>query len=138
MRTLTQSERDDYFALVKKFPLTAIRSEAELRVAQKVLDDILAMGRLKKGAVEYVDALSDLVMAYDNAHHRIPAPSDADLLHHLMEARGITQTQLHEATGIALSTISAVLSGKRSFTKEVIARLSAYFRVDKGMFAANF
>jgi HTH-type transcriptional regulator / antitoxin HigA len=139
MRTLTRNQRDDYFALVQRFPLTSIRSESELRVAQKVVDEILKMEqRPTRGTIEYLDALSDLIMAYENTHHVIPAPSDADLLRHLIEARGITQTELHEATGIAMSTISEVLSGRRRFSKEIIARLSAYFKVDKGLFAANF
>jgi HTH-type transcriptional regulator/antitoxin HigA len=139
MRKLTRNQRDDYFALVQKFPLTSIRSEAELRAAQKVVEEILMMdGRPTRGTIEYIDALSDLIMAYENTHHAIPSPSDADLLRHLIDARGITQTELHEATGIALSTISEVLSGRRKFSKEVIAKLSVYFKVDKGLFAANF
>jgi HTH-type transcriptional regulator/antitoxin HigA len=123
---------------VQKFPLTAIRSESELRAAQKVIDDILRIGRLKKGTIQYVDALSDLVMAYENTHHAIPAPSDAALLRHLMDARGISQTDLHLATGVAVSTISEILSGRRKFSKEIIGKLSKYFGVDKGLFAVNF
>jgi HTH-type transcriptional regulator/antitoxin HigA len=138
MRTLTRSERDVYFALVQKFPLTAIRSESELLAAQKTMDDILKMGRLKRGTIEYLDALSDLVMAYENTHHAIPAPTDADLLRHLIDARGVTQSALHEATGIAMSTISEILSGRRKFSKEIIAKLSAFFNVEKGIFASNF
>ena len=102
------------------------------------MDDILKTARLTKGAIEYIDALSDLVMAYDNTHHVIPAPSDADLLRHLMDARGIRQSELHEATGIAMSTISEILSARRCFSKETIAKLAAYFKIEKGMFAANF
>jgi len=138
MHRLSRNVRDEYLSLVKKFPLTSIRGESELKQAQKVMDDILKMPRLKKGAVEYLDALSDLVMAYENTHHTIPAPSDADLLRHLMDARGISQSELHTATGIAVSTISEILSGRRRFSKDGIAKLSAYFKLDKGTFAANF
>jgi HTH-type transcriptional regulator/antitoxin HigA len=138
MRTLSRNVRDDYLALVKRFPLTSIRTEAQLLAAQKVMDDILKMARLTKGAIEYLDALSDLVLTYENTHHVIPAPSDADFLRHLMDVRGIKQAALHEATGIAMSTISEILSGRRRFSKSVIARLSAYFKIEKGTFAANF
>lgn len=135
---LAGSARDSYLKLVRTFPLTSIKGEAQLKEAQAVIDRLLAQGRLRKGALAYVDALSDLVMAYENTHHPIPAPSDADMLRHFIEARGITQKELHEQTKIALSTISEILSGKRRFTRGVIAALAAYFDVDKGLLAANF
>jgi len=93
--------RDDYLELVRKFPLTSIKDEAELKRAQAVMDRLLAQGPLRRGQLTYLDALSDLVMAYENTHHAIPAPSDADMLRHLMEAKGVSQKELHEATGIA-------------------------------------
>ena len=130
--------RDHYMELVGQFPLASIKGEAELREAQAIIDGILGKGRLTKGQMLYLDALSDLVRIYENFHHPMPSPSDAAILQHFMEAQSVTQKQLHEATGIAMSTISEVLSGKRSFTKGMIGALSTYFGVDKGVFAANF
>jgi HTH-type transcriptional regulator/antitoxin HigA len=130
--------RDEYFELVKQFPLTSIKDEQALKAAQQVMDEILRLPKLKPGDLAYLDALSDLVLAYESTHHSIPNPSDADMLRHLMEARAITQIELHRATKIALPTISEVLSGKRRFTKAMIAKLASFFRVDKGLFAANF
>lgn len=138
MRALARNVRDDYLELVEKFPLTSIKNERELKDAQQVMDEILKMPHLKKGVVEYLDALSDLVMAYENSHHAIPAASDADMLRHLMEAREIRQSELHQATGIALSTLSEILSGRRKFSKEIVGKLAAYFQVSKGTLVANF
>ena len=39
----------------------------------------------------YLDALSDLVAAYEDEHYPIEPASDADMLRHLMEAKGVTQ-----------------------------------------------
>lgn len=138
MATLSQHTKDDYLEQVKSFPLTSIKDDKHLRHAQKVLDALLAQPRLTKGELEYVDALSDLVLIYENAHHAIPVPSDADLLRHLLEARGITPAELHRHTGVANSTLSAILAGKRGFAKDTISKLAAYFKVDKGLFVANF
>jgi HTH-type transcriptional regulator/antitoxin HigA len=138
MATLSQHAKDDYLQQVMSFPLTSIKDEKHLGKAQAVLDKILAKPRLTKGELEYVDALSDLVLIYENAHHAIPAPSDAAMLRHLLEARELTASDLHRETGIAHSTISAILSGKRGFAKDTIAKLAAFFKVDKGLFAANF
>lgn len=130
--------RDSYLKLVRKFPLSPVKNEEDRRAAQGVMDDILAKGRLSKGELAYLDTLSELVLAYEHVHHPIPAPSDAAMLRHLMEAKGVTQMQLYQATKISLSTISEILSGKRHFTKGTIAAFAAYFHVDKGLFASNF
>jgi HTH-type transcriptional regulator/antitoxin HigA len=137
MSTLAKTMRDDYLRLVNAFPLTSIKNDRELKAAQAVMDDILKTPRLKKGVVAYLEALSDLVMAYENTHHAIPPASDANMLRHLMEAKRISQTDLHKSTGIAMSTISEVLSGRRRFSKEMIGKLAVYFRVNKGVLAAN-
>ena len=59
------------------------------------------------------------------------------MLRHLMEARGITQAQLHRDTGIAKSTLSEMLAGRKAFTRQIIRKLAVYFRVDVGILAAN-
>jgi HTH-type transcriptional regulator/antitoxin HigA len=135
---MSRTVRDDYLQLVKEFPLTSIKSEEHLDEAQKVMHRLLAKPRLKRGELEYLDALSNHVIVYENAHHAVGAPSDADLLRHLMEARGVSQSELHRETKIAISTISQVLSGKRAFTKDMIGKLAVFFKVEKGLFVGNF
>ena len=61
-----------------------------------------------------VHALSDLAAAYEDEHYRIEPASDAEMLRHLMEAKGVTQIQLHRSTKIARSTISEVLAGQEN------------------------
>ena len=119
------------------FPLASIKSERHLGQAQKVMDRLLAKGKLDKGEEMYLDALSDLVGAYEDAHHSIEPASDADMLRHLMEARGITQTQLSKQAGLAKSTISEVLADKRPFSRQMIRKLADYFDVDVSILAAN-
>jgi HTH-type transcriptional regulator/antitoxin HigA len=86
----------------------------------------------------YLDALSDLVAAYEDEHHAIEPASDADMLRHLMEAKGVTQARLSRDTMIPKSTISEVLAGKKPFSRRVIRKLADYFRVDVSILAANF
>ena len=85
----------------------------------------------------YLDALSDLVAAYEDAHHAIEPASDADMLRHLLEAKGVTQAQLSNKTGLAKSSVSEVLAGKRPFSRQMIRTLSGYFKVDVSVLAAN-
>ncbi len=129
--------RDRYMELVQEFPLTSIRADDDLKAAQHVMDRILAAGKLSAGSVLYLDALSDLVAAYEDEHYPIDAATDADMLRHLMNANGINQIQLHRDTQIAKSTISEVLAGKRAFSRQMIRTLANYFGVAPSVLAAN-
>ncbi len=128
---------DSYLDLVLVFPLASIRSESHRGEAQRVMDNLLARDRLDAGEVVYLDALSDLVAAYEDVHHPIGPASDADMLRHFLEARGMTQAELGRAAGISRSTISEVLSGKRPFSRGMIRKLAGAFHVDVSVLAAN-
>jgi HTH-type transcriptional regulator/antitoxin HigA len=134
---LKGSNRDSYLRLVSDFPLASIRSDDHLAAAQIVMDRLLRREELDSGEEMYLDALSDLVACYEDAHHPIEPASDSDMLRHLMEAKGITQSELSRETGIPKSTISEVQSSKRPFSRQLIRKLAAYFRVDARVLAAN-
>ena len=91
---LKGKERDAYLDLVQVFPLASIKSDEHLEAAQEVMDQLLAKGELDDGEEMYLDALSDLVATYEDEHYVIAPASDADMLRHLMEAKGVTQAQL--------------------------------------------
>ncbi len=129
--------RDAYLELILKFPLTSIRSDEDLEAAQKVIDQLLGKGKLLSGEVLYLDALSDLVAAYEDQHYSIPPASDAEMLRHLMEARMINQSELSRNAGISKSTISEILAGKKNFSRSLIRKLADYFDVDVSVLAHN-
>ena len=125
--------KDSYLECVLALPLASIKSDEHLAESQKVLQRLLAKHNLDGGEAMYLDALSDLVEAYEDDHFRIEPASDADMLRHLMEAKGVTQAQLSRETLIAKSTISEVLGEKKSFSR----KLAVYFKVDVGVLAGN-
>jgi HTH-type transcriptional regulator/antitoxin HigA len=124
---------NSYFELVKQFPLTHIRDDELLVVAQEMIDRLL-QERLDEGAQEYLDALTDLVETYENRHVIIPDASEADVLRELMGSNRLSQTQLAKQVGISQSTISAVLKGSRSLTKEQVVKLAQFFHIPPGAF----
>jgi HTH-type transcriptional regulator/antitoxin HigA len=134
---LVGKSRDSYMQLVLAFPLASIKSDEHLNEAQKVMDHLLAKGELDKGEETYLDALSDLVAIYEDQHHAIEPASDADILRHLLEARGVSQAQLSRDTEIAKSAISEVLAGKKPFSRQIIRKLSNYFKVNVSVLTAN-
>ena len=84
---------DSYLAQVKRHPLTSIRSENELDAAQAVVDALLRQ-RLDDGKQAYLDALSDLVIVYEQEHHTVAPLPPHELLAQMLEERGMSQAEL--------------------------------------------
>jgi HTH-type transcriptional regulator/antitoxin HigA len=135
---LNGKNRDSYLELVLAFPLASIKSDRHLQEASKVMDRLLAAGNLDSGEEMYLDALSDLVAAYEDELHAIGPASDADMLRHLMEAKGVSQAQLNRDANIPKSSISEVLAGKKPFSRQMIRKLAGYFKVDASVLSGNF
>jgi len=129
--------RDSYLELIQVFPLASIQSDAHLTESQQVMDELLAKGKLDHGEETYLDALSDLVASYEDAHFAIEPASDADMLRHLMETKGVTQAQLCRDTKLAKSSVSEVLNDKKTLSRQMIRTLAQYFDVDVSVLAAN-
>ena len=127
--------RDRYFELVRRFPLRPLRSDAELDQAVKVVDSLVSKPSLSRDEEDYLEVLSGLVEAYETEEHPMQPLPDAEMLRHLIDAKGVSQTEVAKGTGIADSTISEVLKGKRFLSRGHIARLSRYFKVSADVFS---
>lgn len=90
-----------------------------------------------KALLAEVRRLEGLLFEHEDERHVIEPASDADMLRHLMEAKGVSQALLSEDTGLPKSSISEVLSGKKNFSRLMIRKLAEYFKVDIGVLASN-
>jgi HTH-type transcriptional regulator / antitoxin HigA len=133
LTTKTKTLSDTYFRLVKQFPLTHIRDDDHLHAASEVIARLL-QENLNDGAQQYLDVLTDMVEAYEDEHVVIPDASEADVLRELMRSNGLKQQQLSKRVGIAQSTVSAVLTGSRSLTKDQVVTLAKFFNVAPAAF----
>jgi HTH-type transcriptional regulator/antitoxin HigA len=133
--TRSEKAKDPYFDLVLKFPLRPIRSDKELDAAVKMVDSLLDRKKLKPAEEDYLEVLGNLIEQYESEAHPIAPVSDVEMLRHLIEAKGVSQTEVSKATKIADSTISEVLKGKRSLNRNHIGKLARYFGVSPDVFA---
>ena len=129
--------RDSYLELVCAFPLASIQSHDHLDEAQRVMDHLLAKAKFDEGEEMYLDALSDLVATYEDEHFPIDPASDADMLRHFLDARGVSQAELSRGAAISRSTISEILAGKKLFSRQIIRKLAEYFKVEVSVLAGN-
>jgi HTH-type transcriptional regulator/antitoxin HigA len=128
---------DTYLALVRRFPLRPIRSEAELDAATEIIDGLSVHDDLDAGEADYLDVLSDLVERYEDVAHPVGDVSEREMLAFLIEQKGAKQVEVARATGIAESTLSELLRGKRQLTRSQISKLARYFHVVPGVFMPN-
>jgi HTH-type transcriptional regulator/antitoxin HigA len=135
LATVYGETQETYLVLIQQFPLRPIRSEAELDEAIAIIDALVIKDVLETAEADYLAVLSDLVEQYESEVHPISPASDAEMLRHLLDAQGVSQGQVARDTGIAASTISAVLLEKRHLTREHIAKLVHYFQVSPSVFA---
>lgn len=133
VKTTTRTLPDTYFELVKQFPLTHLEDEDHAEAAQAMIDQLLQKD-LDRGEQAYLDVLTDLVEAFEDEHVLIPDASEAEVLRGLMRSNGFNQPALAKKVGIRQSTISAVLDGSRSLTREQVVKLAKLFHVGPGAF----
>jgi HTH-type transcriptional regulator/antitoxin HigA len=131
---LRRAPGEPYFELVRRFPLRPIESDTELERARAVLNELLDRDSLDRDRADYLDVLGDLIDRYEQAHHPLPAISEIDLLRHLLDARGVTPSEAARGTGIAVSSLSSILSGKRRMNRDHIEALAQFFKVSPAAF----
>lgn len=129
---------DDYFKLVRAFPLRPIRDAGEYEQAGKVLNRLLGRpgGELTSGERDYLDALILLAADYDRRHsHFVPSGRNGvDALRYLVEQAGLGPTALGKILGTTHAMASLMLHGKRGISSQAARALAEYFKVDAGLF----
>ena len=121
--------------MIRRFPLRPLRSDSELDSAIAVIDSLIDRAKLSAPERDYLDVLSDLVKDYEEEAVAIKSVSDSEMIRFLIEAKQVTQSQVAAGTGIAESTVSAVLAGKRKLNRNHIGKLAKYFHVSTAVFA---
>ena len=124
-----------YLALIAAYSIHPLRSDADLDDAIDMVDSLLSRSRpLDAQEKDYLDCLSHEIERYEEVVYPMPALSQADLLRQLMEARDATLSDVATGAGIAISTLSSILSEKRKLNLAHIRHLAPYFGVEPGVF----
>jgi HTH-type transcriptional regulator / antitoxin HigA len=123
-----------YMALIRRFPLRPLRTDAELDAASRIVDELTDRDELAPAESDYLDVLGDLIEKYEDEHVEMPQVSDGAMLRSLMDEKGVRQADIARGTGISKTVQSLVLNGKRDLTREHIGALSKYFGVNPASF----
>lgn len=138
IRRVYGKTEDRYFELVRQFPLRPLRTDADLDAAVAVVDMLIDQPSLTVPEQDYLDVLSDLVEAYESETIAMRSVGDAELVRFLIEQSQVSQSAVAAGAGIAESTISEVLAGKRKLNRTQIGKLARYFHVEPGVFLTTW
>ncbi len=125
-----------YDSLLLRYKPRPIRDEQEYRRMLGQVEELI--GRYgptpPRDEGELIAVLSTLIESYEVELQPRRKPTPAEMLAHLIEAKGVTRAEVARATKIPPSTITNVLSGRRQISKENMTKFATYFRVAPSVF----
>jgi HTH-type transcriptional regulator / antitoxin HigA len=124
---LSQTRRLPVTVIAVKLIHTKANHRAALRRVEKLMG-----AKPGTGGGDELDVLVDLVEAYERRHCALPRAGGTEVLRHLLESNGLTQSDIPEVGTQA--SIILVLSGKRQLTLRQIKALSVRFHVGASSF----
>jgi antitoxin component HigA of HigAB toxin-antitoxin module len=138
MRTAkkTAPVEDDYFDLIREFPLRSLRTEKDYEAAGAILNRLLMQQAPRsEGERRYLEALVELSVAYEARAHRLKfeKPTAAQTVKYLMAQSGMNTEALGKVLG-SQTAASLFLTGKRPLSKANIFKLAERFKVEPGIF----
>ena len=124
-----------YEDLTALFPPHAIQDEADYDATLEVLEALLRLRRPTRAQAQYLDTLTQLVHAYDEAHYaeELVELTPVQILEGILEEHDWTASDLGRLLGNrALG--SKILRGERALSKAHIRTLAEHFQVEPGLF----
>jgi HTH-type transcriptional regulator/antitoxin HigA len=111
-----------------------IETEEENARMLATVDKLMQKGeKLSAEEEKLLKLLARLIEDFEERFYRPGEASPLEVLTHLMEARGVKQSQLWEVFG-SKGIASEVLNGKRSISKTHARALANYFHVPAELF----
>lgn len=136
--SIALTSADDYFELVKAFPLRVIRTDQEHQDAVAVHSRLVGRenAKLSHGARQYADALARFIQDYDQREYPMLMSKGSPLekLRYVMEESGVTPGGLASVLGASQPLTSHILSGKRNLTTAHMRKLGRHFKIAPGYF----
>jgi HTH-type transcriptional regulator / antitoxin HigA len=114
----------------------AIRDDVDYKNTMEIVDRLAVLDERSDGQEEYLETLTELIEAYDNANCQIELEqrsSPLDALRYLMDAHDLNASDIGRILGNR-SLGSAILRGAREISKEHALKLAAHFKLNPGLF----
>ena len=133
-RAVRQIDPVRYRRLLSRTMPVVIESEEENERMLTIVENLMKKGEnLSAEEEKLLKLLARLIEDFEQRYYHPREAEPLEVLHHLMEARGIKQSQLWEVFG-SKGIASEVLNGKRGISKTHARALANYFHVPVDLF----
>jgi len=123
-----------YRRLLSRTMPVVIETEEENERMLVIAEKLMKKGEnLSAEEEKLLKLLARLIEDFEQRYYRPNEAEPLEVLHHLMEARGVKQSQLWELFG-SKGIASEVLNGKRGISKTHARALANYFHVPVDLF----
>jgi antitoxin component HigA of HigAB toxin-antitoxin module len=112
-----------------------IRDDVELDSVTEIVDRLAVLHHCTKDQADYLETLSTLIAAYENARHQIDVShlGPLETLKFLLQEHGLSGSDLGRILG-QRQLGPAILRGERQLSKTHIVKLAGHFRVSPSVF----
>jgi antitoxin component HigA of HigAB toxin-antitoxin module len=111
-----------------------IRDKVDYENTAEIVDRLAVLTRRTTGQEEYLETLTQLIEAYDNANFQVAAASaPLDAIRFLMKAHDLSASDIGRILG-SRSLGAAILRGDRQISKANALRLAEHFKLNPGLF----
>jgi HTH-type transcriptional regulator/antitoxin HigA len=133
-RTIRKIDAARYKRLLAQTMPVVIETEAENERMLAIVEKLMEKGeKLSPEEEKILKLFARLIEDFEERYYRPEEAEPLEVLLHLMEARGVTQTHLWELFG-SKGIASEVLNGKRSVSKTQARALAEFFHVPADLF----
>jgi antitoxin component HigA of HigAB toxin-antitoxin module len=112
-----------------------VNSDQALDRAVRKIDALLDRAdKLSPEERRELDRLSGVVRRYEEKHLPVPAQAPGELLQFLLEANELSVEELAGATGVAASTLAAVVAGEEALDLACARKIAQHFCLNESAF----
>jgi HTH-type transcriptional regulator/antitoxin HigA len=127
---MTNKDDDNYFKLVKRFPLRPIKNDEQNALAAEICDELTDSAVLTVAEQDYLEVLTILVSEYESKwSDESDSMSPRELIQYLMKENNLVQKDLVPQFGTA-SRVSEYLNGERRLSLEQAKKLANRFSLN--------
>ncbi|MBF2007474.1 MAG: helix-turn-helix domain-containing protein [Chlorogloeopsis fritschii C42_A2020_084] len=126
-------DREIYGKLLAEFQPKVITSEEEYDFALEAVEKLMGCKNRSPEQTAILQLLVSLIEEYESKNYSMRESSPHEILEHLMEARGIKQSDLVGIIG-SKGVVSEIVNGKRGISKAQAKALAEFFHVSLELF----
>jgi HTH-type transcriptional regulator / antitoxin HigA len=122
-----------YSQLLVEYQPKVITTEAEYDHALEIVEKLMAWKQRTPEQTAILQLLVTIIEEFETKHYPIEPSSPHAMLEHLMDARGIKQSDLVGIIG-SKGVVSEVVNRKRAISKAQAKALGEFFNISPGLF----